>query len=232
MISFPQLCLHLPMRHDATLENFFITETNLPLIHYLKNFFDHPENLYIWSGPQQGRTHLLHALCREATTKGLKSMYLSLKKKTDLEVGILQNLEHYDLVCLDDLEDIIRNPLWEEALFHLHNRMEAQKKQIVIAASAPPAQLKLHLADLKSRLSAYTVFAIHPLSDLEKLSLLQTRAKQRGLTLSKQVGKFLLDHVSRDNPSLFAVLDKLDQASLSAKQALTIPFVKRVLKLS
>jgi DnaA family protein len=229
MTIFSQLCLHLPLPDEATFENFHTTETNAALVHYLQTFFDDPSNLYIWSGPQQGRTHLLQALCRLARAKSLQPMYLSLKKKSDLEVGILQNLECYDLICLDDLEDIAGNTLWEEALFHLYNRLEAHKKQVVIAASHPPAQLHLYLPDLKSRLSACTIFAIHPLTDPEKLRVLQARAKQRGLILSNQVGQFLLAHVARDNASLFAILDKLDNASLSAKQALTIPFVKRVL---
>jgi DnaA family protein len=228
---FPQLCLDLQIPDEATFDNFHTSESNKALLHHLKTFFDHQDNLYIWSASQQGRTHLLHALCRLADEKKYNPMYLSLKQNSEFEVGVLQNLEIYDLLCLDDLNDIAGNAVWEEALFHLYNRMHAQKKKLVFAANIPPAQLNLDLADLKSRLSACTVFNIQPLNDLEKLTLLQRRAQNRGLALSTKVGKFLLDHASRDMPSLFQMLDLLDKASLSAKQALTIPFIKRVLEI-
>lgn len=231
MKNTSQLCLNLHVRFEPSFENFYVTKTNATLLNYLQHFFDYPENLYIWSPPQQGRTHLLHALCRLAQAQQRSHMYLSLKKKSDIEVGILQNLELYDLICLDDLEEVVGNSVWEEALFHLYNRTQMQKKQIVIAANVAPAQLNLDLPDLKSRLSASTVFAIHPLNDAEKLKVLQMRAEKFGLVLSNSVGKFLLNHAARDNHFLFSALDELDKISLSKKQALTIPFVKEVLGL-
>ena len=50
-----------------------------------------------------------------------------------------------------------------------------------------------------------------------------------GFEISAQAGRFLLTHYDRDLASLWALLEKLDQASLAAKRKLTIPFLKKIL---
>jgi DnaA family protein len=56
------------------------------------------------------------------------------------------------------------------------------------------------------------------------------KAGKLGFEISPQVGHFLLTHFDRDLPSLWALLDKLDKASLAAQRKLTIPFLKQVLR--
>jgi len=51
----------------------------------------------------------------------------------------------------------------------------------------------------------------------------------RGLELPDDTAQFLLRRFPRDLPSLFALLDTLDAASLVEQRRLTIPFVKTVL---
>jgi len=51
------------------------------------------------------------------------------------------------------------------------------------------------------------------------------------LQISKPVANFLLSRMSRSTGQLFAILERLDSASLAAKRKLTIPFVKEVLDL-
>jgi len=225
-----QLTLNIQPHEGLCFENFYLTPENATVLHSLQHFFEKPEHLYLWSLPEQGRTHLLQGLCHLAKASGKRAMYLSLKRKTEFEVGILQNLESYDVVCMDDIEAIIGWPLWEEALFHLYNQLEAAKKYLVVTAAAPPSQLNC-MPDLQSRLSASTVFHLHPLTDPQKLKALQNRSLNRGLCLSPSAGKFLLHHFKRDNVSLFQALDQLDAASLIEKQALTIPFIKKTLSL-
>jgi DnaA family protein len=52
------------------------------------------------------------------------------------------------------------------------------------------------------------------------------RARQRGFDLLDEVASFILTRGPRDMAGLSGVLDRLDQASLTAKRKLTIPFVK------
>jgi DnaA family protein len=89
----------------------------------------------------------------------------------------------------------------------------------------------LIVPDLISRLTWGMVFQLQPLSDEEKLQVLIMRADCRGMTLSEEVGKFILNHCPRHMSTLFAALDALDKVSLAVQRKLTIPFVKTVLQI-
>ena len=92
-----------------------------------------------------------------------------------------------------------------------------------------PKQLNCVLPDLQSRLAWGLTLEIKNLTDQEKIGVLQLRATFRGFQLSDDVASYLIHHCSRNMRDLFALLEKLDQASLIAKRKITIPFVKRVI---
>ena len=120
---------------------------------------------------------------------------------------------------------------WEEAIFHLYNRLYDAGGKIIIAANDLPKSINLKLPDLISRLSWGFVFQLYLLEDTEKLFILTMRANRRGIILSDEVGKYILTHCPRHMGTLFAALDALDKASLAAQRRLTIPFVKEVLEI-
>ncbi len=142
---------------------------------------------------------------------------------------LLDNLEQCDLVCIDEVDLVAGHPTWEEALFHLFNRLRDAGRRLLLSASAPPREVPIKLPDLKSRLTLALVFQLHGLSDEDKLRALQLRASRRGLHLTDEVGRFILTRGSRSMNSLFDLLEQLDHASLQAQRKLTIPFLKETL---
>ena len=56
------------------------------------------------------------------------------------------------------------------------------------------------------------------------------RAAQRGLQLPPETLDYLMKRMPRDLPSLFDILDELDEASLVAQRRLTIPFIRDALE--
>ncbi|MBI3775280.1 MAG: DnaA regulatory inactivator Hda, partial [Gammaproteobacteria bacterium] len=142
---------------------------------------------------------------------------------------VLEGLERCALVCVDDVDAIAGLSIWEEALFHLYNRITEQGHCLVLSACAAPAELKLQLPDLASRLAWGLVLHLEALAENDKLVALQLRAQQRGFELPNDVAQFLLRRCPRDTPSLFALLDRLDEASLAAQRKLTIPFVRKLI---
>jgi len=220
MNKFNQLTLNIRLRDDATFANFY-SETNQQLITQLQA--NDKSFIYLWGKPGSGRSHLLQAACQAAKT----AIYLPIT--TELEPEILSGLENMDILCLDDIHQIAGIKAWEETIFHLFNKVSANNAKLIIAANTPPTILPITLPDLKSRLASGVTFQVQPLSDQQKLTALQLRAKNRGLQLSKEAGKFLLNRYARDTNSLFDILEKLDQASLAAQHKLTIPFIKSIL---
>lgn len=231
MSAETQLPLSLHLRDDAIFDNFVVGD-NAQLIHHLKllsagNRLE--RYIYCYGPAGVGRSHLLQACCHAQSTQQKPVFYLPLCHVDELSPDILDGLEHFSLVCIDDVNAVMGKPSWEEALFHFFNRARDNHVGLLISANMSPKQLACRLPDLQTRLASGLVIEIQPLTDPAKKVALQMRAANRGMTMSDEVTHFLLRHYSRNMRDLFVVLDQLDHASLVAKRKLTIPFVKAVL---
>lgn len=204
------------------------------LIEAIKAGLEQPDfsYIYFWSSPSAGRTHLLHAACTELANQNQLVSYIPLDQHALFSPEILEGLENYSLVCLDNIDAIAGQKEWEEAIFDLFNRLyEGNKTCLLVTANLPPKQINFQLPDLRSRLEWGQIYQLQQLDDQGKLSALQLRAKLRGFELPDEVGLFLLKRLNRDMRSLFITLEKLDIASITEQRKLTIPFVKDVLEL-
>lgn len=221
-----QLPLKLKLRDDALFDNFFVGD-NAQLIETLKAFTEKKSEsfIYCYGESGSGRTHLLQSCCH--ITQDI--FYLSLENYADFSPTIFEALEIQESVCIDDVDAIIGNIEWEEALFYFYNRARDIHTQLLVSAKKPPQQLSFALNDLQSRLQWGLVLEIKNLTDAEKIQALQMRAAIRGLSVSDEVSHYLLHHYSRNMHDLFSALEKLDHASLATKRKLTIPFIKSVM---
>ncbi len=229
-----QLTLGVSLKDEATFDNFYLGK-NAEIVSVLKHMArgnDGSERItYLCSARGQGCTHLLQACCHDAHRHQLRSVYLPLAHLISLSPQVLDDLESLTLVCLDDIDAIAGNAEWEEAIFHFFNRLYDAGGKMVIAAHDLPKAIPLILPDLTSRLSWGVIYQLHVLDDEEKLAALTMRAARRGMSLSEEVGRYILTHCPRHMGTLFAALDALDKASLAAQRRLTIPFVKEVLQI-
>ena len=219
--SHAQLPLGIGLHDSATFANYYAGD-NAPVVHALQS--DEPF-VYLWGGSGCGKSHLLQAACH-ACAGG--PVYLPLAEPA-LSPLMCEGLEAAPLVAVDDVQSIVGEADWEEALFHLYNRIRAVGTRLLVAGEASPLALGLKLPDLASRLSWGPVFQLRPLEDAQKVEALIQRAAGRGIEISVEVANYLLRRCPRDMHSLFALLDRLDHASLAAQRRLTIPFVRELL---
>jgi DnaA family protein len=224
-----QLPLGIGLRDESTFEN-FVAIGNEQLVDTLINHAGEDKIVYLWGGNSVGKTHLLQAWCKRHAENGLSVAFLPLLQYQELAPDICEGLENLDAVCIDDIQAVAGISEWEEALFHLYNRMRDAAKLIIISANAAPLALGLKLADLVSRLNAALILHVTGLDDQGKMEVLKLRALARGLELSDEAAQFLIRHYPRDMSILLATLDKLDHASLAAQRRLTIPFIKQVMQ--
>lgn len=234
-LSLPvQLSLGVSLQDDATFDNFYGTDANRLAISALRAFSSRSmgeTSLVLWGQPGAGLTHLAQASCQSACELGTVVRYLPLAELVQKapEMVLLES-GAADMVCLDDLQVVAGNRDWEEALFHLFNRLKDEGRRLLMTSHLSPATLPLTLPDLKSRVLGGLVYHLQPLSDDDKARALQMRALARGMELSDEVVRFILSRAPRNTGQLFAVLNRLDDASLQQQRKLTIPFVKQVLK--
>jgi DnaA family protein len=227
-----QLTLGVSLKDEATFANYY-AGPNGPLVRQLEHTAQGTGEsvIYFCGTTGEGCTHLLQACCHEANRHKLTSGYLPLETLIEYSPAVFEGLESLQLVCIDDLHRIAGRPEWEEAFFHAYNRIRDSGGRLVVTANVMPKLLGLALPDLVSRLSWGMVFQLHALTDPEKLMVLMMRAERRGMTLSEEVGKFILNHCPRHMSTLLAALEILDKASLAAQRKLTVPFVKAVLQI-
>jgi len=228
-----QLALNLRLRDASSFENYFVARNREAvecLQHAVRSLSRAPHApaswLVVWGEPGTGKTHLLEAACRAAQEQGYAPLYVPLVEKTNFTTALLEDVEQVPLVCVDNVDVIAGDITWEAALFALYERLRAQGGMLVLAARTSPAAIGLKLADLATRLSAGLVYQLQPLSDEEKIAALRLRAQRRGLEMTEEVANYLLTRFPRDLHSLFALLDKLDTATLAAQRRLTIPFLR------
>jgi DnaA family protein len=229
MGALEQIPLDMQLAQENTFAN-FIGGDNGALIQALTAPADEQHwCVYVWGSHGAGRTHLLQAACHLAHTENLQTAYVPLDLMRDYSPDMLENLELANVVTLDNIEAVLHDAAWQEALFHLYNRVHSAGHKLIISAHQAAKQVDCSLADLQSRLSAANHYQVQALNDQAKKQLLQQRATENGLAIEEEVAEFLIRRCPRNVADLLATMDTLDRASLVAKRRLTIPFVKQVL---
>jgi DnaA family protein len=226
-----QLPLDFEFNNELTLES-FVAGPNMEVLNALQKIATDEAGFYVylWGAEGVGKSHLLQAACQRIASVGEPVALLHLELHEQYAPQMLEGLENLALVCIDNIHAIAGLTDWEEALFHLFNRVYDKKTPLLISATKSPTQIDIQLRDLKSRLAWGLVLQLKSLSDEQKITALQKRAHIRGMELNDEVGRFLLTRYSRDMGSLIDLLDMLDEASLSEQRRLTIPFVRQYLE--
>lgn len=182
---------------------------------------------WLWGARATGKTHLLQAVCDAA---GDNAVYVPLALFAAAGPGILEGLTTRELVCIDDIDQVLGDADWEAALFDLCNQALDANAQLIISAASTPRECSIELADLRSRLARLPVFQVHSLDEQACVEALQLRSRHRGLALPDDTAHYLLKRSRRDMASLYEALDRLDKEALRAKRRLTIPFVRSVME--
>lgn len=228
-----QLALMVQLPDDETFDS-FKGDVNLGVVSQLMDFIAQKQSsahsFYLFGLSSTGKSHLLHATSSYAAQLGKSSVCLSCAELIQLPVAVLEGLEQIDFICLDDIHLVAGNIQWQQAIFDLYNRVLEQNNYLIISGDETVQQLGISLPDLVSRLSWGLTEQVKPMGDEEKIQALQYRATQRGLFLSEDVVKFLLNRFSRDMTNLIKSLDALDKASIQEQRKITIPFIKEVLQ--
>lgn len=227
-----QLALAIQLNDEATLSDFNWQQNGLlqQEIDWLLRFKG-DKLLYLWGTQGSGKSHLLQACC-QAMSLTQSAIYLPLALLKEWGPQAIEGIEEQSLVCIDDIHLIAHDAAWEEALFHLYNKIkDSEKNLLIISGNQPPAQLPISLPDLRSRLGWGLVMQVNELEDEAKIHTLKVHALKRGFDLPDSVGQFLLNRCSRNMHDLHQLLNQLDDASLQAHRKITIPFVKDTLKI-
>lgn len=217
-----QLTLDIRPEQHPTLEN-FIAGANAELVARLRALVQPKayDAVYLWGPSGSGRTHLLRAALAAAEAAGRRVVLVAGE-----EAGAELPCPSGGLLILDDVDRLDDGA--QVALFRAFNSARLAGLALLMSGPTAPLELKLR-EDLRTRIGQALVYQVQPLSDEEKAATLHSQASQRGLRMEDEVIGYMLRHTARDLPSLMAVLDALDHASLERKRPVTVPLLKEML---
>jgi len=226
-----QMILNVTSRDGLHFNSFFETEDNRDVVQRLSRFaeLNSASQVFVWGEMHSGKSHLLQACCYHATERGQRVSYLPMKALGTYGADAARGLDAMDLVVVDDVDRVLGNADWEEALFDLINNSLSSQQRLLFSATQNPRHLNCQFADLVSRLVWGETYVLHGLSDFDRHNALKLRALQRGMELNDRVLAYLDRHYPRDMGSLLTILDVLDQESLRKQSKITVPFIKQVL---
>lgn len=223
-----QLPLSVRLRERASFSS-YVDSSNPEAVHRLKLLVRHGSGIvWLWGSTGCGKSHLLQAVCAAAPVSQ-RVLYLPLRDLAGSAVAILEGAGQLDILCLDDLELAMGDVSFERALFSAYRWIEERGAALIITADRPPLAFPWQLPDIGSRLGASEVFQLQWLDEGGQCEALQRHAAERGLDLPLETARYLCLRLPRDLPGLIMVLDRIDEASLSAQRKLTIPFMREVL---
>ena len=213
-----QLLLDIKPAAAPSLDSFIIGR-NGEAINSLKQVITggQPRFIYFWGESGAGKSHLLSA-CKEISMRVSRmnnQLQLVYSAGTTLAVAD-------DVHLLDNDAQI--------ALFNTYNQQKETAGLLITAGLHSPTQMGLR-DDLATRLAWGLVYQLHPLNDDEKANALKNHALERGMKLPDEVTDYCLRYLRRDLPTLMAVLDALDEWSLTEKKPVTVPMLKKLLQL-
>jgi len=224
-----QTVLPLSAAGDASFESFYPAgnETLVREIKALLRGRRSQPTLFIWGTQGCGKTHLLNACCYAAQQQNRLHFYLPISANTCGES--LGRLNPQTLICIDDLQNAAGNTGLQEALLSLYERTTSGGGAVIAGSALPLGRIALGLKDLESRLTSGGIFNLCMLKDQDKQKAFKLRANRRGFKISDKVMNFIMTHYDRDMAALFALLERIDSASLAEKRKITVPFVKSIL---
>ncbi len=228
-----QLALRIQPHEEATFTNYFWSRENNWLKAQLQDTISGVGDrlIYLWGGCGAGKSHLLQA-CVHELSLSKPAIYLPLHLIKPSGIVVLDGLEDQALLCVDDVDVLAGDKVWEEAFFHFYNRIRDEgRATLIMSGGQAPRFSPLQLPDLRSRLGGSLVLQVHELDDDSKIHNLCLQAQKRGLELPLSVAQFLVTRCARNMHDLHTLLTRLDEASWVLQRKLTIPFVKATLGL-
>ncbi|MFT3687970.1 chromosomal replication initiator protein DnaA [Paenirhodobacter sp.] len=181
--------------------------------------------LFLYGGVGLGKTHLMHAIAHELSTRRpeMRVLYLSAEQFMYRFVQALRDRQimdfkelfrSVDVLMVDDVQFIAGKDSTQEEFFHTFNALVDQGKQIVISADRAPGEIKDLEERIRSRLQCGLVVDLHPTDYELRLGILQTktegyRGQYPGLKIADGVLEFLAHRITTNVRVLEGALTRL-----------------------
>ncbi|MDE1906582.1 MAG: chromosomal replication initiator protein DnaA, partial [Rhodospirillales bacterium] len=179
--------------------------------------------LFLYGGVGLGKTHLMHAIAWELSTKRpngrpVSVAYMSAERfmyrfinalRSQSTLEFKNELRSVDVLMIDDLQFLIGKDNTQEEFFHTFNALVDAGKQIVISADKSPSDLSGLEDRLRTRLGCGMVADLHATTFELRYSILEAKALRAGVEVPPKVVEFLARKITSNNRELEGALNRL-----------------------
>src|SRR5947209_4289108 len=205
-----QLALALPHAENFAREDFLIGASNQAALGLIGRWPDWPDRALALVGPEgAGKSHLAAIWADIAGARRVAARALG---ETNLPAALATGA----LVIEDGA-----GGLDERALFHLLNLMRQQEAYVLITARTAPANWRVELPDLASRLRAVPVVELSAPDDALLRAVMVKLFEDRQLAVDESLIGYLAMRIERSFASARAAVEELDREALRQKRPVT-----------
>ena len=212
--------------NKSKFDNFYFESSNIEV----KDALLGSEDIFLYGLKKTGKTYLLQSLCNYYFNKGRTSLFIPLKEVKDLGSQITESLENLDLICIDDVDLIAGDNLWEKAIFNLINDCLLTDCRLVFCSSFNPSNINLELKDLMSRIKKINHIEIFPVQSNNLTNAIKFIANSRSINLGEREINYLITYSERSIANLVNIIKKLDDLSMELKRKISVPLIKEVIQ--
>ena len=216
-----QLSFDLPAKPALGRDDFFVSPTNALAVAMIESSISWPNRKLVLTGPTgSGKTHLAHVWAALTSAPIVAACDL-----VDADVPRLATSP----VVVEDVPQIANTPSAQNTLFHLHNLVLAEGHALLLTGQGAPSLWGLTLPDLQSRVEAAHHVALPAPDDALLAAVLAKLFDDRQITPKPNVIPYLVHHMDRSFEAAAAIVDQLDQMSLSESRTMSRPLAVRLI---
>jgi len=211
-----QMVFDLPVRPALGRDDFFVSPANRLALAQVDAWPAWPDGRLAICGPGgSGKTHIVHVWASRAGARILPAAALRSLDLARLPAGVALAIEDADRSADG------RSAEAEEALFHLMNHLAASGGSLMLTGRSPPAQWRVALPDLASRLGAAQVARLDPPDDALLSAVLVKLFSDRQIDVGPDLITYLLARMDRSFEAAEALVMRLDVAGLARQRPIT-----------
>ena len=221
-----QLIFPWTKKSVATFDHFYMDDQNL----CAKDALLKEDDLFLYGIAGTGKTFLLQSLCNHYTNYQKTSLYIPLNDVKEYGASFLDSLEELDLICIDQIDSIAGDDIWEVAIFNLINNCLTSKCRLIFCSRLNPSSINFSLKDLFSRIKRIDHIELLPVSENNLRDAIRFITDLRSLEIGDTEIDYLMTHSTRSITNIIEIIDELDLLSLKLKRRITIPLIKEFIQ--
>lgn len=196
--------------------------------------------LFLYGPTGSGKSHLLEAVLSSARREGRvrRSVLLSSEQFTSQFLEALQGsglpsfrrkYRDVELLLIDDVQFFAGKRATLVEFLHTLDTLHRDRRQIVLAADRPPAELAALGPEIVARLSGGLVCGLEPADAVTRLGILKQLAAKVGLSVPRSVLESLAEQLSGDARQLAGAIHRLEATSEALGKPINHELAQRAL---